>query len=39
MGEHVLPAVREMGEELGLKGAFEVDSYTGQPMAGAPSPA
>jgi len=32
MGEYVLPAVREMGEELGLKSAFEVDPYTGQPV-------
>lgn len=32
MGEHVLPAVREIGEELGLKGSFEVDPATGLPM-------
>jgi hypothetical protein len=38
-GEEVLPAVREMGEELGLKSAFEVDSYTGQPIEQAPAKA
>jgi alkanesulfonate monooxygenase SsuD/methylene tetrahydromethanopterin reductase-like flavin-dependent oxidoreductase (luciferase family) len=37
MGSEVLPAVREMGEELGLKSAFEVDAYTGQPIEAAPA--
>jgi len=31
MGEEVIPAVREMGKELGLNGPFEVDSATGKP--------
>jgi alkanesulfonate monooxygenase SsuD/methylene tetrahydromethanopterin reductase-like flavin-dependent oxidoreductase (luciferase family) len=35
MGEHVLPAVREMGKELGLKSAFEVDPYTGHELTDA----
>ena len=30
MGEHVLPAVREMQRELGLVGPFEVDPITGR---------
>ena len=29
MGEEVIPAVREIGEELGLKGPFEVDDVPG----------
>ena len=33
-GEEVIPAVREMGKELDLKGAFEVDTQTGAPMSG-----
>jgi alkanesulfonate monooxygenase SsuD/methylene tetrahydromethanopterin reductase-like flavin-dependent oxidoreductase (luciferase family) len=37
MGEEVLPAVREIGKELGLKSAFEVDAYTGQPIEQAPT--
>jgi alkanesulfonate monooxygenase SsuD/methylene tetrahydromethanopterin reductase-like flavin-dependent oxidoreductase (luciferase family) len=32
-GEYVLPAVREIGEELGLKSAFEVDPKTNEPIA------
>jgi alkanesulfonate monooxygenase SsuD/methylene tetrahydromethanopterin reductase-like flavin-dependent oxidoreductase (luciferase family) len=31
MGEEVLPAVREMGDELGLRDAFEVDPATNGP--------
>jgi hypothetical protein len=34
MGEEVIPAVREMGEELELFGPFEVDPATGQPING-----
>jgi alkanesulfonate monooxygenase SsuD/methylene tetrahydromethanopterin reductase-like flavin-dependent oxidoreductase (luciferase family) len=33
MGEEVLPAVREMGRELELTDAFEVDPATNQPTA------
>ena len=33
MGEEVIPAVREMAKELDLKGAFEVDPLTNQPIA------
>ena len=32
MGEEVIPAVREMGEELELFGPFEVDPATGKPF-------
>ena len=32
MGEEVIPAVREMADELGLKGPFEVDTQTNEPM-------
>ena len=32
MGEEVIPAVREMSKELDLKGAFEVDPITNQPI-------
>jgi alkanesulfonate monooxygenase SsuD/methylene tetrahydromethanopterin reductase-like flavin-dependent oxidoreductase (luciferase family) len=32
MGTEVLPAIREMGRELDLKGAFEVDPATNQPL-------
>ncbi len=35
MGEEVIPAVREMAKELDLKGAFEVDPLTNQPIAAA----
>jgi hypothetical protein len=34
MGEEVIPAVREMGEELELFGPFEVDPSTGQTING-----
>jgi alkanesulfonate monooxygenase SsuD/methylene tetrahydromethanopterin reductase-like flavin-dependent oxidoreductase (luciferase family) len=37
MGEHVLPAVREMGDELGLASAFEIDPQTNAPFAPAPA--
>ena len=30
MGEEIIPAVREMGEELELFGPFEVDPTTGK---------
>ena len=33
MGEEVIPAVREIGEELELFSSFEVDPATGQPVA------
>jgi hypothetical protein len=39
MGEEVIPAVREMGEELELFGPFEVDPATGQPVNGSPATA
>ena len=32
MGEHVLPAVREIGKELGLTSAFEIDTQTNRPF-------
>jgi alkanesulfonate monooxygenase SsuD/methylene tetrahydromethanopterin reductase-like flavin-dependent oxidoreductase (luciferase family) len=32
-GEYVLPAVRDIGDELGLTSAFEVDPKTNQPIA------
>ena len=31
MGEYVIPAVREMGEELELKGPFEISPWTNEP--------
>jgi hypothetical protein len=31
-GEEVIPAVREMAGELDLKGAYEVDPITNQPL-------
>jgi alkanesulfonate monooxygenase SsuD/methylene tetrahydromethanopterin reductase-like flavin-dependent oxidoreductase (luciferase family) len=31
MGEEVIPAVREMGKELGLASSFEIDPRTSQP--------
>ena len=34
MGEYVLPAVREMAEELELYGPFEVDPATGERIDG-----
>jgi hypothetical protein len=36
MGEEVLPAVREMGQSLGLTDAFQVDPATNQPGVEAP---
>ena len=33
MGEEVLPAVREIGDELGLSSPFEVDPATNQKIA------
>jgi hypothetical protein len=39
MGEEVIPAVREMGDELELFGPFEVDPSTGQPINGDPAAA
>jgi alkanesulfonate monooxygenase SsuD/methylene tetrahydromethanopterin reductase-like flavin-dependent oxidoreductase (luciferase family) len=38
MGEYVLPAVREIGEELELESAFSIDPKTNQPI-GEPAPA
>ncbi len=35
MGEEVIPAVREMGDELGLQSPFEVDPATNQPIEAA----
>ena len=32
MGEEVLPAVREIGKELGLSSPFEVNPATNQPV-------
>ena len=32
MGEEVIPAVREIGKELDLKGPFEVDPQTNEPV-------
>jgi hypothetical protein len=32
MGEEVIPAVRDMAKELDLKGAFDVDPATNQPI-------
>jgi hypothetical protein len=37
MGEEVIPAVREMAEELELPGPFEVDPATGQSVEARPS--
>ena len=37
MGEEVLPAVREIAEELGLKSPFEIDTRTGEPIDQLPS--
>jgi hypothetical protein len=31
-GEYVLPAVREIGEELDLHSAFEIDTQTNRPF-------
>ncbi len=38
MGEEVLPAVREIGEELELKSAFEIDPLTNRPFEATPEP-
>ena len=40
MGEEVIPAVREIGKELDLKGPFEVDPQTNEPVddSAAPEP-
>jgi hypothetical protein len=38
MGEEVIPAVRELGKDLGLASPFEVDPASGKP-AGQPQPA
>ena len=32
MGEEVIPAVREIADELGLKSPFEVSPRTGEPI-------
>ena len=32
MGEHVLPAIREMGRDLDLQGPFDVDPRTNEPV-------
>jgi alkanesulfonate monooxygenase SsuD/methylene tetrahydromethanopterin reductase-like flavin-dependent oxidoreductase (luciferase family) len=37
MGEELIPAVREMAEELDLKGPFEVDPQTNQEVATQPA--
>ena len=37
MGEEVIPAVREIGKELDLRGPFEVDPATNQPVLEAPA--
>ncbi len=38
MGEEIIPAVREMGKELDLKGPFEASPFDGQPVAAEPVP-
>jgi alkanesulfonate monooxygenase SsuD/methylene tetrahydromethanopterin reductase-like flavin-dependent oxidoreductase (luciferase family) len=38
MGEHLLPAVREAGRELGLSSAFEVDPATNRPVGSTTAP-
>jgi hypothetical protein len=37
MGEEVIPAVREIGDELGLSGPFEVNPATGKPFDETPA--
>jgi hypothetical protein len=37
MGEELIPAVREMADELDLKGPFEVDPKTGQEVEEQPA--
>ena len=39
MGEEIIPAVREMGKELDLKGPFEASPFDGQPVMAEPIPA
>ena len=39
MGEEVLPAMREISDELGLDGPFDVDPMTGTRLAGTPEAA
>jgi alkanesulfonate monooxygenase SsuD/methylene tetrahydromethanopterin reductase-like flavin-dependent oxidoreductase (luciferase family) len=39
MGEYVLPAIKEIGEQLELKSAFEVDPLTNLPIAAEPAAA
>ena len=39
MGEEIIPAVREMGRELELPDAFEIDPATNQPLTATPAPA
>jgi hypothetical protein len=36
MGEEVIPAVREIADELELPGSFEVDTATGKPIVQTP---
>ncbi|MCH8185971.1 MAG: LLM class flavin-dependent oxidoreductase [Chloroflexi bacterium] len=38
MGEEIIPAVREMGKELDLKGPFEASPFDGTPVAPEPVP-
>jgi hypothetical protein len=38
MGEYVLPALREISDELELPGAFEVDPSTGAIVTGQQEP-
>ena len=37
MGEEVIPAVREMAQELDLPGPFEADPATGKRIEGTPA--
>ena len=39
MGEEIIPAVREMGKELDLKGPFEASPFDGTPVVPEPVPA
>ena len=39
MGEEIIPAVREMGRELELPDAFEIDPATNQPLTPTPATA
>jgi hypothetical protein len=38
MGEELIPAVREMSKELDLRGPFEMDPKTNEPVAEAATP-